>query len=257
METAITCKNCGEQATKNFCANCGQKTNVGKFTLRVIWQEFLDALFNVNQGLLPTVRDLTIRPGHMLRNYLDGQRKKYIGPVRFIIATAAVSYLLYFGLMGDDVIQSSINAGVQPSGDPEAEQMSQWLTNLLTKNYTFVVLGMAPFFALGYRMLFYRHKFSFADFLVVVTYTSAYSAILPLPLVPFLLTNLISQEAYIGIISLMSVVYTVVAIVLVLQPRNVFWGGFKALLGTILGILLCFVFAFLIGIILGLIGLLG
>lgn len=87
------CKGCANEFTGSYCNLCGQKA-IGRFSLRYLLNLLNDDLFEVNRGLLLTFKELTLRPGKMIRSYLDGDTKKYFSPVKYLFTAAALIYIV-------------------------------------------------------------------------------------------------------------------------------------------------------------------
>ncbi len=70
------CENCGNSFTKNYCNNCGQKSDVPRFTFKHIFEEALHAFTHADKSLLSFARKLIIDPGGVAREYIIKKTKK-------------------------------------------------------------------------------------------------------------------------------------------------------------------------------------
>lgn len=82
-----TCKSCGAEMTGPFCAQCGKPKSWRKMDGGYLMLE-LAGLFNVEKGLVYTFSSLMTRPGAALREYLTGDRSKFVKPLTFLLATS-------------------------------------------------------------------------------------------------------------------------------------------------------------------------
>ncbi|UTW61520.1 DUF3667 domain-containing protein [bacterium SCSIO 12741] len=89
-----TCQNCGYTFEGNYCNQCGQKADSGRVNLQFLLNELSNSVFQLNHGLLFTIKELTLRPGHTIQEYLAGKRKVHIRPLAFLFVTAALYVLL-------------------------------------------------------------------------------------------------------------------------------------------------------------------
>ncbi len=71
------CLNCGEELFKRYCANCGQSSATQRFTT-------LHPTGSSSKGgsifdipFLFTLKELAIRPGHSVREFLEGERVQH------------------------------------------------------------------------------------------------------------------------------------------------------------------------------------
>jgi hypothetical protein len=96
---AAVCPNCQTARVGTFCHACGQRLDRGRFTMRTLAREAADRLFDADFRLWRTLGGLTVRPGHVVRAYLDGQRRRYLNPFTYTAIGAAIN-LLIFSLAG-------------------------------------------------------------------------------------------------------------------------------------------------------------
>ena|SRR5450631_742653 len=57
-------------------------------------REFLHGFYHFDHGLLFTARELALRPGRTIRNYLRGKRVTYFNPFTFILVLGGINALL-------------------------------------------------------------------------------------------------------------------------------------------------------------------
>lgn len=95
MENGKTvCKNCGNHFDLRFCNKCGQHAGVSRITWREIFERIPHALTHIDHGFYFTIWQLCSRPGHAVREYLDGKRKPYYNPfLALLLVAGACSYL--------------------------------------------------------------------------------------------------------------------------------------------------------------------
>lgn len=82
------CPNCAAplRETDHFCARCGQRTHQHRFNLPHIAHEFFHAFTHADKGVLMLVRDLALRPGRVLREYIvEFKRARYFNPFTFLL----------------------------------------------------------------------------------------------------------------------------------------------------------------------------
>ena len=101
-ETLNTCSSCGTSFQGNFCPRCGQSAKVGRFSLRKTILLFLDEWGLGNRNLLfRCLRDLMLRPGYMIRDYLSGMQSAYFSPFKLFFLLTAFSLIVEQGLKLD------------------------------------------------------------------------------------------------------------------------------------------------------------
>ena len=93
------CLNCGTEFEGNFCPECGQNADTGRFTMRFIFENLLAAFLSKDGGIWFTFRNLFTRPGAMVVEILKGKRRRYFSPFPMLFFTLTV-YILLFSITG-------------------------------------------------------------------------------------------------------------------------------------------------------------
>lgn len=91
------CSSCKTEFTGNYCPRCGQAAEVGRFSFKKTLMLFLDVWAIGNRSMLRTLRDLMLRPGYMIRDYLNGMRSAYFPPFKMFFLLAAFSLIVEYG----------------------------------------------------------------------------------------------------------------------------------------------------------------
>ncbi len=94
------CQNCSNQFDGNFCNECGQKAATHRFTLHEWLHEIPHSIFHVDSGFFHTFKNLCVRPGNMIREYLGGRRKEYFSPFLYVLIMCGV-YVVVSHLFAD------------------------------------------------------------------------------------------------------------------------------------------------------------
>ena len=88
------CSNCGTELTGRFCPACGQEDHSLAVPLYRLILDFLSDQFQFDSRLGRTLGLLLFRPGHLTRNYLAGQRQRYIPPTRLYLFFSIIFFLV-------------------------------------------------------------------------------------------------------------------------------------------------------------------
>lgn len=96
-DTVRTCINCGEVYKGRVCPQCGQKGTWTRYSWRQAALNFLDIWGLGNRPMFRTLRELFLRPGYMIRDYLSGHRNFYFPP--FKLLALMVVFSLFVGLV--------------------------------------------------------------------------------------------------------------------------------------------------------------
>lgn len=110
--TYINCLNCGAELKPQdqYCRICGQKRLRQKLTLSDFIKDSLSSFLALDGPVILTLRSLFLRPGLMARDYVQGQRVRYLNPVR-IYFLSSLLMLFIAGIQRDDpVIATNLNS---------------------------------------------------------------------------------------------------------------------------------------------------
>ena len=97
-EEAHDCSTCGTHFTGNYCPRCGQSAKVGRYSFKKAMLLFLDVWGLGNRGMFRSLRDLILRPGYMIRDYLQGMQMAYFPPFKMFFLLVTLSILVDSGL---------------------------------------------------------------------------------------------------------------------------------------------------------------
>ena len=92
------CPTCGTHYQGNYCPRCGQSAKIGRYSFKKAFLLFLDVWGLGNRGMFRTLRDLLLRPGYMIRDYLKGMQMAYFPPFKMLFLLTTLSILVAHGL---------------------------------------------------------------------------------------------------------------------------------------------------------------
>lgn len=92
------CTTCGTHYQGNYCPRCGQSAKIGRYSFKNAFLLFLDVWGLGNRGMFRSIRDLLLRPGYMIRDYLRGMQMAYFPPFKMFFLVSALSLLIDSGM---------------------------------------------------------------------------------------------------------------------------------------------------------------
>lgn len=92
------CATCSRHYVGNYCPQCGQSATIGRYSFKNAFLLFIDVWGLGNRGMFRTIRDLVLRPGYMIRDYLRGMQMAYFPPFKMFFLICALSLLIDTGL---------------------------------------------------------------------------------------------------------------------------------------------------------------
>ncbi|MEM8528345.1 MAG: DUF3667 domain-containing protein [Bacteroidota bacterium] len=179
MNVQLICKNCGHEFTGQYCPACGQKHIPERWNLKRLFRSAFTNVFNIEKGFFFTFKELFLRPGKVMGEYLDGRTTPYTNPFRYMILAAAISVFLMISsgvweLQVNNIIQSYKDFGMISSEADEIRMRKSM--SFVTKFMNFMPLILLPFIALSSR-LFIGKKLYYAEHFIMVAFLMAQSTI--------------------------------------------------------------------------------
>ncbi|GAB3639629.1 DUF3667 domain-containing protein [Spirosoma arcticum] len=167
----VTCQNCDHEYAGHFCSQCGQRADTHPVNWHYIWHEIPHSVWHVDHGIAYTLRQLLTRPGHTIREFLEGRRINHYRPLALLFLLGAIYLFIQHGLGVSfvKVSQEMLNADVKDT-PVRAQAFQTELFQLIERNQTLISILMIPFYAFGYWLLFRRQRYNYPELLVVQTF---------------------------------------------------------------------------------------
>ncbi|HYE47384.1 MAG TPA: DUF3667 domain-containing protein [Caulobacter sp.] len=101
------CQDCGVPLVGRFCHACGEDSQPPRRELKFLIKDALDNVFSFTEHVPHTARDLALDPGRLLRGLRDGDRKRYLSPVKLYV-TVTVLFFLFLAVSGESIFQLQV-----------------------------------------------------------------------------------------------------------------------------------------------------
>ena len=192
----MKCKNCGHNIGGNFCENCGQKSNIERINFKYILDEFSNTVLQINHGFLYTVKELFIRPGHSIKDFIDGKRKKFYKPLAFAFITATI-YFFFNNFIGNDTfVNDAINGWNDQNNN---EKAYSWIS----ENQVYIILLIVPFFSVASYLSFFKSRYNYFEHFVLNVYITGQQMII------YLIFSFITNRDFATIPLLLGIVFNI------------------------------------------------
>lgn len=190
----IECLNCGRRFVGDYCPNCGQEAHKEISTIEVVG-DFFRELVDTEHGFWHTFKGLTLQPGTTLQRYLQGERRPFMNPGRYLLVSAVIGggliqilqWIAPFtpqqGIIGGmaTAFAGGFARGVRgvevaPSNSAfaEASRHAEQLGSLRI----LTLVALAGLVGLLYRVLFRRHVSSLGESFALAAYAVGHAVIL-------------------------------------------------------------------------------
>jgi Protein of unknown function (DUF3667) len=207
------CINCNQEVSTAYCPACGQRNPVKKINMANMWSDFAARIYGFD-GMFPrTLRDLTIRPGQVARDYIKGVRVKYYGPLGYFFLTLTV-YLLIASLLEVDLVNfmmqsNPTDVNSQGGGVQEIVRgITTWTIDNM-RSVSFFITLLTVFFT---WLLFRRSKFNFIETGALVFFVTGHTMWLSIILIPvYKISGFILNSSLLLLISIVFMIYAFVS----------------------------------------------
>jgi Protein of unknown function (DUF3667) len=161
------CLNCEHTIKEKFCPACGQKTDTHKLDWHYVFHEVPHSFFHVEKGLFLTIKELTIRPGFAIRDFLDGRRARYFKPFTYLVLLGTIAGLIS--------LYSPIAEGL--ANDEKTMQLIQSIKNFMSKYYTLFSAIFIPMRSLAV-WIFHRKERNYVEIITINIFIVAHLSLL-------------------------------------------------------------------------------
>ncbi len=177
----MECGHASGDALLNFCSACGRPTGQRRIDWSYLVEQVRHGLLNLDRGLPYSLGSVLLRPGRLIRDYIEGRRARQVKRLTLLLVTAAAVELVGRFTAGGDLIGSATHAGGDLVGNPDrvaiaAHESMKAVQAWANRNFVAMTLLMLPLEALALRLAFHRvGGLNYSEWLVVATFLTAQS----------------------------------------------------------------------------------
>lgn len=160
------CKNCGAPVESRFCSDCGQPASTHRISPHFLWHDIQHGILHVDKGILFTAKELFTRPGHSIREFLQGKRVKHFKPISLVIILAGIYGFLshYFHI---DLLSNNIKISGSGEQFDKMKKIISSSSEWLSSHYSIFSLLQIPVLAIGTWLFFKRAGYNFIEHIVI------------------------------------------------------------------------------------------
>jgi len=198
---AKNCQNCNEIITGNFCTNCGQKASVHRYSFKhFIEHDLIHGIWNVDNGFFFTIKELFTRPGHSIREFINGKRVRYFSFITLLVIILGISHFVgeYSQVKLSDLM-------------PESSKESMNVIEVFTKKYPKITLLLTiPFYSIFSFLWFRKPKLNLTEHFVLNSYKTVVESIIGLifTIITVFYINQKGLRTIYSLVVLFSLIYT-------------------------------------------------
>ena len=185
----VICKTCDNNFSGKYCNACGQRV-IKRFTGAYLLDGLKQEVFEVDNGLWHTYREMWIRPGEMVRDYISGATQKYYGPLKYMIFWTALYLILLpiilptktSDLFTEETLRSLIVNSNAAYSRKAFLDFTLFLFKFVSLNTNYYFFGLIPFISLVGFLIYKKSGINFTEHIILNTYFCGHFASLAIPI---------------------------------------------------------------------------
>ncbi|VXB17345.1 conserved membrane hypothetical protein [Flavobacterium sp. 9R] len=163
----MNCLNCGSETSGSYCQNCGQKTSTSRFSPKDIFKNDIASKYYsfFKNGPFYTVKELATRPGHSIREYIEGKRVRHMNYMTLFILLSGIGVFL-------DKYSKVSEASLNADKDTNVKILTDYF-NFMRDNPKTIIFITIPIISLFTYLLLKKSKYNFAEHLILNIYKAS------------------------------------------------------------------------------------
>jgi hypothetical protein len=156
------CKSCNSIINENYCPNCGQPATIKRIDAHYIQHEIQHVL-HVEKGILYTIKELLIRPGQTVKQFISEDRNRLVKPIIFIIVSSLIyTLIVHFFHIEDHYVSFEETKNKETA----ITMIFKWVQN----NYGYSNIIMGAFIALWLKLFFKKQGYNIFELLILLCF---------------------------------------------------------------------------------------
>lgn len=156
----IDCKNCKHTFDGKFCPYCGQAAQLKRIDGHYIKHE-IEHVLHLEKGLFLTIKELFIRPGANVKEFISDNRNRLVKPILFLTISSLIYTIInHLFHIEDGYIQYS------ETKKTATGFIFEWIQN----HYGYANIIMGVFVALWLKLFFKKHDYNFFEILILLCF---------------------------------------------------------------------------------------
>lgn len=161
------CINCNYEVNGKYCPNCGTPVIYKRIDGIYIYTELFKIL-NLDSGFFYTFFNLLLSPGKTLNKYIEGNRKKIMKPISFMIFSFILHGFIFHLLTYFQVLKDT-NFGIEISTD-NVWSVDSTLKKIINENFVITLLIYNLIRTICLKLLFNRMRYNIFEYFTLMCY---------------------------------------------------------------------------------------
>ena len=220
--------------SEKICPNCGQSEKPRRIDFHYVKHE-IEHVLHFEKGILLTIKELVIKPGESIREFISDNRNRLVKPIIFIIITSLIYTLIsHFFHIENEYMKYE---GLEKSA---LVKILGWMQ----ANYGYMNILTAMFIAVWLKVFFKKYDYNFFELLIMLCFVMGISMLI---YAFFAIIEGVSHIKVLHIAGIIGMIYLIWATGNFFEKKKTV-NYFKALASYLLGMLTFLILTIAIGI---------
>lgn len=220
--------------SEKICPNCGQSEKPRRIDFHYVKHE-IEHVLHFEKGISLTIKELVIKPGESIREFISDNRNRLVKPIIFIIITSLIYTLIsHFFHIENEYMKYE---GLEKSA---LVKILGWMQ----ANYGYMNILTAMFIAVWLKVFFKKYDYNFFELLIMLCFVMGISMLI---YAFFAIIEGISHIKVLHIAGIIGMIYLIWATGNFFEKKKIA-NYFKALASYLLGMLTFLILTIAIGI---------
>lgn len=175
----VTCKNCHHTFKGHFCSNCGQSAETHKLDIHFVWHDIQHGLLHFDKGILYTAKQLFTKPGHSIRDFIEGKRIHHFKPISLVLILATLYGFLYHYFHID--LTRTFSDGNVSETAIDIKGFNEWQAT----HFAWITLATIPLYTFGTSIAFRKQGYNFVEYFILNTFKASQRLLFHITIFPF------------------------------------------------------------------------
>ncbi|ACU58888.1 hypothetical protein Cpin_1391 [Chitinophaga pinensis DSM 2588] len=157
------CKHCNITIDNKFCGNCGQPMQLKRvdkdYILHEIWH-----ILHFEKGIFYTIKEMLVRPGKNVKEFIVENRSRLVKPIIFIIVTSLI-YTIIINLFHIEKEYISYH-GTEQTEHAAMNLIFAWVQHHY--GYANILMGLG--IAFWTKLFFRKYDYNFFEILILICF---------------------------------------------------------------------------------------
>ncbi len=161
METGINCAHCKQEVNGRYCPNCGDTVIVKRVDAHYVIHE-IQHFLHFEKGIPYTIKELILRPGKSVREFVRVNRNRLVKPILFLIVTSLI-YTWMTHLFHAEVVETPEMIRIRETA---LGAIFDWVQSHY--GYANILMGLS--IALWLKLFFGKYDYNFFEILILLCF---------------------------------------------------------------------------------------